>query len=136
MYTTYSSTGSGDDKRKEEEEPLMFVKAWDAPDMHKALISEIIPAPVGMHRGALAPAWVFQVKEEGKNLFREEDSPETMDLYQRRLLSLLCGRFVITTRPGATHAERLETSHGIPQDQTRYWWRYWENFGKRSQNQA
>jgi hypothetical protein len=56
----------------------------------------------------------FQVKKEGKNLFREEDSPETMDLYHRRLLSLLCGRFVIMTRPGATHAERLETSHGIP----------------------
>lgn len=103
----------------------MFVKTWGSDDVRKALISEIIHAPTGMHRGALAPAWVFQAKK----LFREEKMMDDMPTYQRRLLSFLCGRFVCISRPDASNGERLEATNGIPVSGVRYWWRYWDNQG-------
>ena len=76
-----------------------------------------------LHPGSLAPKFVFESKA------KNESQNDGMEVYIRRLISILCRRFVVISRPSASGSERLEESNGLPQEGTRYWWRYWDNEG-------
>ena len=79
-----------------------------------------------MHRLALAPKYVF----ETKNVINETKA-DGMDIYMKRLICILCRRFVIMPRPSLSE-EEFEIWHedsGVPNEGARYWWRYWDNEG-------
>jgi MYND finger len=86
---------------------------------------EAVPASgLSMHPGALAPRFVFEQKATNEPL------DDDMDVYMKRLICILCGRFVVISRPSASDDEKLQSGDaGVPQGGVRYWWRYWDNEG-------
>ena len=104
----------------DEEEQLFFAKDWDG-EIGKEYIDEIVTPPPEMHRGALAPKFVLEVKEPLK------EPRDDMMTYMRRLLCFLAGRFVTISRPDASKDEDLFHTKGVPRSGVRYWWRYWDN---------
>lgn len=81
-----------------------------------------------MHRGALAPSWVFETSPANKEE-EEEEGKDTLESYQRRLIAAVTGRFVLIERSDAHGSETLVSSCGRPQPGVRYRWRYWDNAG-------
>jgi hypothetical protein len=110
---------------KEENSALSFAESWECQtgvsEFHKGNKIIVVPAPEHMHPGALAPKFVFEADAEN------EPAADGMSVYMRRLICILCKRFVIISRPNDDDA--LVTNEGMPQDGTRYWWRYWDNQG-------
>lgn len=74
-----------------------------------------------VHRGALAPKWVFEAAPK--------ELPDDLHSYQQRLVCALSGRFVCMTRQGAHEQETLEHTNGRPREGTKYSWRFWDNDG-------
>ena len=109
------------------EESLYFCKGWEWKEGstdefdkdHKILIE--IPEMDDIHRGALAPKFVFL------NEATNEPQNDVIDVYMRRLICILCKRFVIISRP--SEGDSLVETQGMPDPGTRYWWRYWNNEG-------
>ena len=84
-----------------------------------------VPAPAGMHRGALAPKWVFETEATPF----EEGAEKSLDAYMKRLICVVTGRFVVIERPDAYDSEKLESTNGKPMQGAKYRYRYWDNNG-------
>jgi hypothetical protein len=110
---------------RSDENSLYFGEGWECqtgvPEFHQGNKIIVVPAPEDMHRGAVAPKFVFEADAEN------EPVSDGMSVYMRRLICILCKRFVIISRPNDDDA--LVRNQGMPQDGTRYWWRYWDNQG-------
>jgi len=74
-----------------------------------------VPLPATIHRGAGAPAWVWETKPS-------PIAAETNKTYLELLMCVVTGRFVCVM-------EDPEAVAGIPQTAERYRWRYWDNNG-------
>jgi len=110
---------------QESKEDLFFGQSWNGFDGEELLAKTLQVTPASnvpdIHRGALAPKFVFE--NEASN----EPVDDDMSVYMKRLICILCGRFVVISRPSASDYEDIENSDGVPQDGVRYWWRYWDN---------
>jgi hypothetical protein len=84
-----------------------------------------VPSPEGMHRGALAPKWVFETTPTKV----DKQSENSLETYMQRLICAITGRFVVIERNGAMDNESLNSSNGQPQVAVKYRWRYWDNEG-------
>jgi hypothetical protein len=103
---------------KANDEQLYFAQDWLGENGKETI--EYGPPPENMHRGALAPAWVFQATPL-------QEANDDLETYMRRLICALTGRFVCISRTDASEQENLRSSGGIPRSLVRYWWRYWDN---------
>ncbi|KAL7552736.1 hypothetical protein ACHAWF_015974 [Thalassiosira exigua] len=109
---------------------LFYAKGWEYDDNYPEWDTEhqkIVAAPKDkwndMVRLSLAPKFVFDSKATN------EPSDDCMDdVYMKRLICVLCRRFVVIPRPSDPKHE-FENDGGMPQDGKRYWWRYWDNEG-------
>jgi len=105
--------------------PKYHVKGWDWKEesndefdpLHTPLID--VDEMDIIHAGALAPKFVFT------NKVQTEPQYDDKDVYTRRLMSVLCNRFVILPRP--SHGSAIEETAGMPEPGNCYWWRYWDN---------
>lgn len=110
------------------QQELYFTKDWEGPGGHgneRDRANRIVTAPVAsnpsVHPGSLAPEFVFQETAEN------EPNNDNMTIYRKRLISFLCGRFVVIPRP--SESTSLVESQGLPVEGERHWWRYWDNDG-------
>jgi hypothetical protein len=114
------------------QQELYFTKDWECPGGNERFrgnerdrANRIVTAPVAssplMHPGSLAPEFVFQQTVEN------EPHNGCMTIYRKRLISFLCGRFVVIPRP--SESTSLVESQGLPVEGERHWWRYWNNNG-------
>lgn len=78
-----------------------------------------IPEMDEIHAGALAPKFVFDAKAE------PEPASDDRGVYLKRLICVLCQRFVVLSRPQEPRS--LDESGGVPETGAQYAWRYWDN---------
>jgi hypothetical protein len=74
---------------KANDEQLYFAQDWLGENGKETI--EYGPPPENMHRGALAPAWVFQATPL-------QEANDDLETYMRRLICALTGRFVFRGR--------------------------------------
>jgi hypothetical protein len=123
------SIGAGEEGSEGDESSLFFAEGWeveeDKPEWSTDNRIRIVPSEEDdmIHRGALAPRFVFEAS------VTNEPRDDDMNVYMRRLVCVLCKRFVIISRPSADGSESLAETEGMPREGTRYWWRYWDNEG-------
>jgi hypothetical protein len=87
-----------------------------------------VPVPENMHRGSLAPDFIWAKTPSNdddsvQGSSRERDTVKLEEEYMKRLICVLAGRFVCLPNKNEAHLK------GMPKCADRYRWRYWDNEG-------